>query len=83
MCANCCFRLVLPKTAGTGIDFRGSQMTSHKPGKISLEVVGEEVPMGSMGKPEDIAKVALFLVSGLSAYITCQTINVDSGNVLS
>ena len=47
------------------------------------QLVCEEVPMGRMGKPEDIAKVALFLASDLSAYITCQTINVDGGNVLS
>ena len=45
-------------------------------------LVGQEVPMGRMGTPEDIAKVALFLASDLAAYITCQTINVDGGNVM-
>lgn len=44
--------------------------------------VGEAVPLGRMGDPDDIAKVAVFLASDQSAYITAQTLNVDGGNVL-
>ena len=44
--------------------------------------VGEAVPLGYMGAPEDVAKTALFLASPQSDYITAQTINVDGGNVL-
>ena len=40
-------------------------------------------PMGRMGDPDDIARVALFLASDLARYVTGQTINVDGGNVLS
>lgn len=37
------------------------------------------IGMGRMGKPEDIAKVALFLASDLSEYVTGQIIGVDGG----
>jgi NAD(P)-dependent dehydrogenase (short-subunit alcohol dehydrogenase family) len=44
--------------------------------------VGEAVPLGHMGKPSDVARVAVFLASNQSNYITAQTISVDGGNVL-
>lgn len=44
--------------------------------------VGRAVPLGYMGAPEDVAKLALFLASDQSNYITAQTMNVDGGNVL-
>ena len=37
------------------------------------------IGLGRMGKPEDIAKVALFLASDLSEYVTGQIIGVDGG----
>ncbi len=45
-------------------------------------LVGEAVPMGRMGDPEDIVGAVLFLASDLSNYITGQTLNVDGGCVL-
>lgn len=45
--------------------------------------VGEAVPLGYMGAPSDVARVAVFLASDQSSYITAQTINVDGGNVMS
>ncbi len=44
--------------------------------------VGEAVPLGYMGSPEDVARVAVFLASQQSSYMTAQTIGVDGGNVL-
>ena len=44
--------------------------------------VGEEVPLGHMGNPNDVAKVAVFLASEQSGYMTAQTLCVDGGNVL-
>ncbi|MEM9733958.1 MAG: SDR family oxidoreductase [Pseudomonadota bacterium] len=44
--------------------------------------VGEAVPLGYMGRPADVARVAVFLASDQSAYMTAQTISVDGGNVL-
>ena len=40
-------------------------------------------PMGRMGNPDDVARVARFLASDLARYVTGQTVNVDGGNVLS
>lgn len=44
--------------------------------------VGQEVPLGHMGDPADVARAAVFLASDQSAYMTAQTIGVDGGNVL-
>jgi len=46
-------------------------------------MVGEAVPLGRMGVPQDVAGLVAFLASDHSSYITGQTINVDGGNVLS
>jgi NAD(P)-dependent dehydrogenase (short-subunit alcohol dehydrogenase family) len=42
----------------------------------------KEVPLGRMGKPEDIAGPALFLASGMSDYVTGQVIYVAGGQPL-
>jgi acetoin reductase-like protein len=44
-------------------------------------LVGEAVPYGRMGKPEDLVGLAVFLASADSDYIVAQTYNVDGGNV--
>ncbi len=44
--------------------------------------VGAAVPLGYMGRPFEVARVAVFLASDQSQYITAQTICVDGGNVL-
>jgi len=45
--------------------------------------VGETVPYGRMGRPEDLAGAAVFLASADSDYIVAQTLNVDGGNWMS
>lgn len=44
--------------------------------------VGEAVPLGYMGAPKDVARVAVFLAADQSEYMTAQTLSVDGGNVL-
>ena len=39
----------------------------------------DEVPLGRLGKPEDIAEAACFLVSDKASYITGQVLAVDGG----
>lgn len=40
------------------------------------------IGMRRLGKPEDVAKVALFLASDLSGYVTGQIIGVDGGMII-
>ncbi|MGC3871722.1 L-iditol 2-dehydrogenase [Halomonas sp. GXIMD04776] len=46
-------------------------------------LVGEAVPYGRMGRPEDHAGAAVFLASSDSDYVVAQTLNVDGGNWMS
>jgi acetoin reductase-like protein len=46
-------------------------------------LVGEAVPFGRMGAPEDHAGAAVFLASSDSDYVVAQTLNVDGGNWMS
>ncbi|MDE1183153.1 L-iditol 2-dehydrogenase [Paraburkholderia sp.] len=46
-------------------------------------LVGEAVPLGRMGVPDDLTGAALFLASSDADYITAQTLNVDGGNWMS
>lgn len=54
----------------------------NKPKGQKKKEVGEAVPLGYMAKPDEIARVAVFLASDQSQYITAQTISVDGGSVL-
>jgi D-sorbitol dehydrogenase (acceptor) len=46
-------------------------------------LVGEAVPYGRMGLPEDHVGAAVFLASSDSDFVVAQTLNVDGGNWLS
>jgi 3-oxoacyl-[acyl-carrier protein] reductase len=45
----------------------------------SAKSLGFSLPMGRIGKPEDIAKVALFLASDQSGWVTGERISVSGG----
>ncbi len=55
-----------------------SQMPG-RPGKNSEEIYNEQLPMGRMGQPEEMANVALFLASDEASYVSGATIVADSG----
>jgi NAD(P)-dependent dehydrogenase (short-subunit alcohol dehydrogenase family) len=46
-------------------------------------LVGEAVPYGRMGVPEDHTGAAVFLASSDADYVVAQTLNVDGGNWMS
>ncbi len=56
-----------------------NERTLHDPEK--LDIIKTVVPLGRMGKPEEVAEVALFLASDRSAYVTGSTYYVDGGMV--
>jgi NAD(P)-dependent dehydrogenase (short-subunit alcohol dehydrogenase family) len=46
-------------------------------------MMGEAVPFGRMGVPEDLVGAAVFLATSDSDYVVAQTLNVDGGNWMS
>ena len=43
------------------------------------DAIKKEIVLGRLGKPEDVADLALFLASDMSSYITGEVIKVDGG----
>ena len=43
------------------------------------ETLRNQIPMGRVGEPEDVANVILFLASDLAAYVTGQVIRISGG----
>lgn len=83
----------LTKTTARELAERGVNVNAIAPGFIQSDmthVLSEEasqrllsqIPMNRPGKPEDVANIALFLVSDLAKYVTGQVINVDGGMVM-
>ena len=48
---------------------------------VPLDMVLPTIPLRRMGKPEEVAALAIFLLSGPAAYITRQVISVNGGLV--
>lgn len=78
------------KSAAKELASRGITVNAIAPGFIDTEMTGAlsekvqeqiltQIPLGTFGKPEDIANCAAFLASDEAAYITGQVIQVDGG----
>jgi 3-oxoacyl-[acyl-carrier protein] reductase len=72
---------------------RGVTVNAIAPGFIETDMsaavrnkagdkIAKYIPMRRIGKPEDIARVAVFLASADSSYITGQVLKVDGGLTL-
>jgi NAD(P)-dependent dehydrogenase (short-subunit alcohol dehydrogenase family) len=86
---------VLALSRELGVEFarRGVRVNALCPGPIDTPLLRElfandpekaarrlvHVPMGRFGKPEEIAKGALFLASDDSSYVTASTFMIDGG----
>lgn len=68
-------------TEGTAAPLQGSGMTEEQMAAM-LEQFTALIPMGRMGEPDDIAKVATFLASSAADYVTGELIVVDGGRLL-
>ena len=55
----------------------------HRPIGEKKRLVGEAVPFGRMGLPNDHVGAAVFLATSESDFVVAQTLNVDGGNWMS
>lgn len=78
------------KSVALELGSRNIRCNAIAPGFIETEMTGaldeamvqqwrDAIPLKRGGAPEDVANLALFLASDMSAYITGQCINVDGG----
>jgi 3-oxoacyl-[acyl-carrier protein] reductase len=72
---------------------RNITVNAVAPGYIETELTGrlsdqiraailENIPLGRLGTPQDVANLVCFLASDAAAYITGQTLTVDGGMVM-
>ncbi len=80
----------LTKSIAKEMGSRGIRANAIAPGFIATDMTGvlseevkkkwsEQIPLRRIGESEDVAKVAVFLASDLSSYVTGQVINVCGG----
>ena len=85
--------IALTKSVAKELGSRNVLVNAIAPGFIETEMtltlsdnvknaILRSIPVGSFGKPLDVAKAALYLASDESAYITGQVITVDGGMVM-
>jgi NAD(P)-dependent dehydrogenase (short-subunit alcohol dehydrogenase family) len=81
---------MMTKSAALDVVKDNIRINSIHPGQIDTPIVANltpemdraikaRIPMGRLGRPEEIANVSLFLCSDMSSYITGEEISVDGG----
>ncbi|MFL5803031.1 MAG: 3-oxoacyl-[acyl-carrier-protein] reductase [Roseiflexaceae bacterium] len=81
------------KSAAREMASRNITVNAVAPGYIETELTGvlsdtvrqailENIPLGRLGQPQDVANLVCFLASDAAAYITGQTLTVDGGMVM-
>ena len=61
--------------------FIATDMTAVLKDEMKAEIL-KQIPLGTLGEPEDVANAALFLASAEARYITGQVLAVDGGMVM-
>lgn len=83
----------LTKTTAKELASRNIRVNAVAPGFISTDMTDaltdeqqagmlDMIPLGKLGKPEEVARVVRFLASEDASYITGQTIHIDGGMVM-
>lgn len=60
--------------------FIETKMTENLPSEVKKQYMSQ-IPLGTFGKPEDIANACLFLASSKASYITGQVLSVNGGMI--
>ncbi len=68
-------------TEGSSLSIQSSKMTKEDLEKMTAGFIAQ-IPLGRMGIPDDIAKVAMFLASSAADYMTGSLVVVDGGRLL-
>jgi len=58
--------------------FIGTDMTDKLPAEMR-EKLEKDIPLGRIGRPEEIASAVVYLASGAASYMTGQTLHIDGG----
>jgi NAD(P)-dependent dehydrogenase (short-subunit alcohol dehydrogenase family) len=58
--------------------FIATEMLEHVPEKV-LEGIKQKIPIGRLGRPDEIARAVHFLAADKSSYMTGQTLSVNGG----
>ena len=58
--------------------FIATEMLEHIPDKV-LERIKSQIPVGRLGRPDEIARAVHFLASDYSSFITGEVLNVNGG----
>jgi acetoacetyl-CoA reductase/3-oxoacyl-[acyl-carrier protein] reductase len=58
--------------------FIATEMLEHVPEK-ALERIKSQIPVGRLGRPDEVARAVHFLASDHSAFITGEVLNVNGG----
>ncbi len=62
--------------------FAETEMTQRNNTPEQIEMLAKQIPLGRLAKPEEVARLVLFLASAENTYITGQTVVVDGGFLL-